>query len=950
MSQNMFLVLLFLSNQLASAVQIHNQRTEYLINPLGLDAVRPRFSYELLTSNGDLRGLEQKSYRIEVYQMEVSETEPIWTSLNVSSSNTHNIQYGVGGAPSPSAPLKSGTMYKWTVQTTTTGGVSQVSASATFSMGILKDGNTSGWTGKFIGMASSDPDQAIAPWFRKTFDIPSKDTNDDATSSSSFLYVASIGFCEVTVNGKQVTDSVLSPSISYLPSRVLYRTYDVGALLLEGEKNTIGLWASAGWANYTSFDWATGVQWVKAPIVMAELQMKQKVIVHTDSTWECRPSTTSRLNGWGNNDGDGDGFGGDLIDSRINSVGWDHPPSSHPSSHSSSHAKTPLTWKKATTYPINTNMTISSDVMERTVKHSNVSASSIHVKADGNVTITMSELFSGWFEIKNLIAEPNKTIYFYVSTTQNVLSEHYMIDGYIMNESGIGNFRMRFSYHEIHYITVVGLQTPPSQDDIVGYRLSINLDYHGKFTSSNSLMNSIYDTTVNNYLGLTTGGQTVDCPHRERRGYGGDAHTSYQFALQNFNVGSYFTKWSRDFSDVQLPSGDVPHTAPTVSGGGGPAWSGFVVTLPWEVYRTYNDTSLLEIMYPTMIKQLAFYKTKTHSSDGLLHSWDPSKWYFLGDWITPHGSEDDPTAPINILFNNCYLHYILILTANIGDILGHKVDATKYRSQASVLASNINRAYYNNDTHSYIDNLQTHLLMPLATGVVSKENVDSVILNLEKAISKNGGHLDTGLTGNYFMTKYFTEIGRNDLMMGITNKTTFPSYGYFLAQGYTTWPEQWNVDTCCDQVKLSKMHGCYNAIGLWFIQGLVGINVDYSNHDGYPIVVRGGVDSDVKQLSWVQGERGTPNGVVSSSWLIHMNAFYHNITVPGNGHAKIYIPSTNVSNVMENNQKLSKDIDIMGMEIINKISYVVLGVGAGKYTFSSTWVYESVSSSTFVGI
>ncbi len=60
--------------------------------------------------------------------------------------------------------------------------------------------------------------------------------------------------------------------------------------------------------------------------------------------------------------------------------------------------------------------------------------------------------------------------------------------------------------------------------------------------------------------------------------------------------------------------------------------------------------------------------------------------------------------------------------------------------------------------------------MPLATYVVSKENVDSVILNLEKAISKNGGHLDTGLTGNYFMTKYFTEIGRNDLMMGITKK------------------------------------------------------------------------------------------------------------------------------------------------------------------------------------
>ena len=61
----------------------------------------------------------------------------------------------------------------------------------------------------------------------------------------------------------------------------------------------------------------------------------------------------------------------------------------------------------------------------------------------------------------------------------------------------------------------------------------------------------MYDTTVNNYLGITTGGMTVDCPHRERRGYGGDGHTSYQFGLANYPVGAFFNKWMRDFADVQ---------------------------------------------------------------------------------------------------------------------------------------------------------------------------------------------------------------------------------------------------------------------------------------------------------------------------------------------------------------------------------------------------------------
>ena len=102
---------------------------------------------------------------------------------------------------------------------------------------------------------------------------------------------------------------------------------------------------------------------------------------------------------------------------------------------------------------------------------------------------------------------------------------------------------------------------------------------------------------------------TVDCPHRERRGYGGDGHTSYQFALANYPVGAYFNKWTRDFADtaglannfgVPAGTGWVPNTAPTASGGGGPAWSGFVVTNPWQTYNTYGDVDILEDMYPTM--------------------------------------------------------------------------------------------------------------------------------------------------------------------------------------------------------------------------------------------------------------------------------------------------------------------------------------------------------------
>ena len=75
--------------------------------------------------------------------------------------------------------------------------------------------------------------------------------------------------------------------------------------------------------------------------------------------------------------------------------------------------------------------------------------------------------------------------------------------------------------------------------------------------------------------------------------------------------------------------------------------------------------------------------------------------------------------------------------------------------------------------------LQTHAVMPLATGVVPSNVVPRTLANLEHQIKEvDGGHLDTGLTGTYFMTKMLMEAGRNDLIFTWANKTDYPSYGY----------------------------------------------------------------------------------------------------------------------------------------------------------------------------
>ena len=73
-------------------------------------------------------------------------------------------------------------------------------------------------------------------------------------------------------------------------------------------------------------------------------------------------------------------------------------------------------------------------------------------------------------------------------------------------------------------------------------------------------------------------------------------------------------------------------------GGGGPMWSGFVVTLPWQMYRHFGDRRVLETSYPMIRKWLGYLQSGT--VDGLLESHSSYRmrlpqWTFLGDWLPP---------------------------------------------------------------------------------------------------------------------------------------------------------------------------------------------------------------------------------------------------------------------------------------------------------------------------
>ena len=231
-----------------------------------------------------------------------------------------------------------------------------------------------------------------------------------------------------------------------------------------------------------------------------------------------------------------------------------------------------------------------------------------------------------------------------------------------------------------------GSSTSPPWSDIRAWLVRTDYARAADFECSNELLNRIYDTTLWTFEDLSLGGYVVDCPHRERMGYGGDAHATTECGLNNYSLGAFYTKWSQDWRDVQggsaawgtaekaavkdtVEAGNLPYTAPTYWGGGGPGWSGYCVTLPWEMYERYGDTRILEENFPTIQRWLAFLETK--AKDNILRRWG-GEWDFLGDWLWPGAKGVNGDTRETLFYNNCYWIFNLQTAAKIADVIGKK--------------------------------------------------------------------------------------------------------------------------------------------------------------------------------------------------------------------------------------------------------------------------------------
>jgi alpha-L-rhamnosidase len=868
----------------ASAIHLTDLRCESLVHPIGIDTAVPRFSWRLVDPQAT-RGQRQTAWQI----IANSGTSTLWDSGKIESSESMHIDYG-------GEQLRSNQPVRWKVRVwDMDGNPTPWSEEATFATGLLDPAD---WKGAWIAHPTAKQTEHV--WFRKSFTL-------DDVPDYAFVHTASIGYHELYVNGTRIGSEVLAPSLTNLQKRVLYVTRDIAPHLRAG-KNVVALWTGSGWARADG-SYGKGV-WMQDTLVKCQLDMSDGFSLHSDATWKCHVSSSSYRGLW---KGGGEGeYGGEIIDARRHILDWNTP------GFDDSAWPTAVTAKKE-------GIVLSAQMLEpdrivETLKPVTIT------EANGNFIFDMGRNFTGWIELNLRDGSEGQVVRITTANRPGPLVEFDQESHYIHDASGKGTFRHRFNYQAGRWITIHNPGYRPEPDDLKGHIITNDVTRIGRFESSEPLFNAIYETDIRTFIANTVNGVTMDCPHRERFGYGEvQLACSWGCSIPHFLAASYWRHVSRNWADVQRDDGFINTIAPqTYNGAGGTLWNSALVTLNRESYHAYNDLRQLRDAYPAM-KRWADFLHASVSEDGVLVPYDRVS-RFLGDWATPHGSEYGDT-PEAALFNNCVYAYNLITLVEAAHALGQPDDAKLYQQRLDALRKNAHRHFYDAENQRYIDGRQLAMAFPLYVGITPESEREAVMAGFIEEITARKPYLDTGSSGLPILLKFLVEhAGRADILADILARTEAPGYGHFLKNGATTWPEYWKGED-----DNSHIHTCYTGISGVFTRAIGGIRPDPAHPGMKHFLIQPQL---VGTLTHANTTAASYYGDIICNWSRTGTTATFDITVPPNTTATFHIPAADTNNVHESGKPVTQAEGVTPQG--NQDSTQILHLRAGRYQFTTT--------------
>jgi alpha-L-rhamnosidase len=715
------------------------------------------------------------------------------------------------------------------------------------------------------------------------------------------LHVSGLGGYYVYLNGQPVSKDALAPGWTHYPKRIQYQTYDVTSLLRPGNNAVGALLGNLWWSGDVGFR-GQG-QYSEGPLrLILQIQITYEdgssQTVSTDKSWKIRasPIIFNSL------------YDGECYDARLEIPGWNLP------------GLNDKDWQPVEIIPEKKNTLIAEQV-QPIQPMQEIQPRYVTEIAPGKFIFDMGQNMSGWVRLKVQgpagtkvtlrfaeILNPNGTL------KTDPLRTARATDEYILSGKGTEIWEPRFTYHGFQFVEVTGFPGRPSREAIQGVVVHTNAPQHGQFTCSNDLLNKMQDC-VNWTLKDNLHSVITDCPQRdERMGWTGDMQVSAVTASYNRDMTLMLWKSVRDMTDCQQEDGEVLSVNPNASNeGAAPAgWGDAIVILPWRVWQFTSDKRILEENYPAMVK---WHKLKQKDTKNFLRETGG-----FGDWMAP-------TYTPGEMVSAAYYFYSTRLLSQIATILDKPEDAKNFSVIADKVAQAFNEKYYNRQTDSYGSNTQTANLLPLSFGITLPNAAELVAGNIASDVRKRDNHLTTGFLGTQYLLPALSRYGHHELAYQLATQWTYPSWGYMIDKGATTFWEIWDSDRQVADMN-SRNHLAYGVIGEWFFRDLAGIEPD----DKMPGFRHSFITvQSVGNLQWVASRLETVYGFISVQWEKKEQTLNIKLEIPPNTTSQVSLPARSVTAIQENGNPLSKISSLKNLKTRN--GAVTFELGSGKYEF-----------------
>jgi len=202
-------------------------------------------------------------------------------------------------------------------------------------------------------------------------------------------------------------------------------------------------------------------------------------------------------------------------------------------------------------------------------------------------------------------------------------------------------------------------------------------------------------------------------------------------------------------------------------------------------------------------------------------------------------------------------------------------------------------------------------------------DITELIRNIE---IEQKNHLTTGIYGTKFMLDMLSKYGRAETANKIVSQTTFPRWGYMLANGATTLWEHWEFS----DNTYSHNHPMFGSVSEWFYKWVAGIQADPAAVGFDKIFIRPQL---ISEINWVKAWHESIRGKIASEWERDEEAFTLNITIPVNTSALVHLPAKEGTTIMEGGSEISGNEHVQLIKIKNGIA--LLKVGSGSYSCES---------------